>query len=209
MSIQIQNEMKALIVSYARSLFERGYAAGSAGNMSVKLEDGTFLATPTGSSFGTLESTDISHFDAAGKLLAGKPPTKEVFFHLACYEVHPEIKAVVHLHSTYSTLLASLANLDDGMLIKPFTPYFVMKVGSVGIVPYRKPGDPRLAGDVREKKDHTTMLMANHGLIVCRSSLKEAVEASEEFEETAKLWYLGMNLPVRYLSDDEIADLLK
>lgn len=199
--------MRSAIVTYARSLFERGFVVGSAGNISVKLEDGTFLATPTGSSFGSLTVDEVSHFDQAGTLLGGKAPTKEIFFHLACYEVHPTIRAVVHLHSTYSTLLASVQGLGDGMPIRPFTPYFVMKVGAVGVLPYRKPGDPRIADDVREKRDYDTLLMANHGLIVCRSSLKGAVEAAEEFEETAKLWYLGETFAIRYLDESEIEEL--
>lgn len=199
--------MRRQIVAYARSLFNRGFVVGSAGNISVRMEDGTFLSTPTGGSFGMLTEEEVSHFDLSGKLLAGKTPTKEVFLHLACYEVHPDVQAVVHLHSTYSTLLASLEGLADGMPIKPFTPYFVMKVGSVGVLPYRKPGDRCLGDDIRDKRAFSTLLMANHGLIVCRSSLKEAVEAAEEFEETAKLWYLGQNLPVRYLTAVEIEAL--
>jgi ribulose-5-phosphate 4-epimerase/fuculose-1-phosphate aldolase len=199
--------MRKAIVTYARSLFDRGFVVGSAGNISVKVEDGTFLSTPTGSSFGSLTEEEISHFDQSGTLLGGKPPTKEIFFHLACYEVHPGIRAVVHLHSTYSTLLASVQGLGDGMPIRPFTPYFVMKVGAVGVLPYRKPGDHRIADDVREKRDYDTLLMANHGLIVCRSSLKDAVEAAEEFEETAKLWYLGEKLAIRYLDESEIEEL--
>ncbi|MCK9548516.1 MAG: aldolase [Sphaerochaeta sp.] len=199
--------MRKQIVTYARSLFERGFVVGSAGNISVKMEDGSFLATPTGSSFGTITEAEVSHFDQSGKLLSGKPPTKEVFLHLACYDVHPEVQAVVHLHSTYSTLLASLEGLSDGTPIRPFTPYFVMKVGGVGVLPYRKPGDKRLGDDIRQKSAFSTLLMANHGLIVCRPSLKEAVEASEEFEETAKLWYLGQHLAIRYLSDEEMEAL--
>jgi len=199
--------MRRQIVTYARSLFDRGFVVGSAGNISVKMEDGTFLSTPTGSSFGRLTEEEVSHFDQSGKLLAGKTPTKEIFLHLACYEVHPDAQAVVHLHSTYSTLLASLEGLCDGMPIRPFTPYFVMKVGGVGVLPYRKPGDRCLGDDIRDKRAFSTLLMTNHGLIVCRSSLKEAVEAAEEFEETAKLWYLGQSLPIRYLTAVEIEAL--
>lgn len=199
--------MREQIVQYARSLFDRGYVVGSAGNISVKLEDGTYLATPTGSSFGSLVAEEISHFDADGKLLSGKKPTKEVFFHMACYEVHPEVRAVVHLHSTYSTLLASMEGLQDGMPLRPFTPYFVMRVGAVGIMPYRKPGDKRMADDVREKRAYTSLLMANHGLVICRKTLTDAVQSAEEFEETAKLWYLAQSLPVRYLNEKEIGEL--
>jgi ribulose-5-phosphate 4-epimerase/fuculose-1-phosphate aldolase len=199
--------MKQKIVYFARSLFERGFVVGSAGNISIRLDDGTFLSTPTGSSFGTLKEEDISHFNSQGELLSGKEPTKEIFFHLACYEVHPEVNAVVHLHSTYSTLLASLINLKEGVPIKPFTPYFVMKIKKIGVLPYRKPGNKQIAEDIREKHEFTNFLMANHGLIVCNKSLEEAIYTAEEFEETAKLWFLGQNLPIRYLTEEEVSEL--
>ena len=122
-----ESESKKSLVLFAKSLFDRGYAVGSAGNMSVMLEDGTFLATPSGSSFGTLVEEDISHFDEEGVLLGGKLPTKEVPLHLECYATHPSMRAVVHLHSTYSTLLASCEGLSDGLPFDPFTPYYVMR----------------------------------------------------------------------------------
>lgn len=200
-------EARQAMVRYAHMLYAHKYAVGSAGNMSMKLDDGTFLATPTGSSFGFLNTEDVSHIDASGNLLSGKKPTKEIFFHLVCYEVHPDITAVVHLHATYATLLASCEGLADGVPIKPFTPYFVMKVGAVGILPYRKPGDPAIADDVREKRAYTSLLMANHGFIVCGKTLADAVSAAEEFEETAKLWYLGQSLPIRYLTEGEMLQL--
>ena len=195
------------MVRHAKSLYERGYVVGSAGNLSLKLADGTFLVTPTGSSFGFLQADELSHIKENGELLSGKEPTKEVYFHLACYKAHPDINAVVHLHSTYSTLLASCEDLTDGIPIMPFTPYFVMKIGEVGILPYRKPGDPKIAEDVWEKRAYTSLLMANHGLIVCKRTLADAVYAAEELEETAKLWYLGTSLPIRYLSEAEISAL--
>jgi 3-dehydro-4-phosphotetronate decarboxylase len=205
----MMNEIKARtqLVRYARSLYERGYATGSGGNISVLLDDGTLLATPTGSSFGYLMETEISHLDAQGLLLSGNAPTKEIYFHLALYAIHATARAVVHLHSTFATLLASCDNLEEGVPIKPFTPYFVMKVGKVGIIPYRKPGDIIIADDIYGKPEYKTFLMANHGLVLCGDSLAQAVYAAEEFEETAKLWYLGAALPLRYLSGDEIAAL--
>jgi ribulose-5-phosphate 4-epimerase/fuculose-1-phosphate aldolase len=103
--------------------------------------------------------------------------------------------------------LASCEGLSDGVPIKPFTPYFVMKIGAVGILPYRKPGDPAIASDILAKPGYSTYLLANHGLIVCGKTLADAVQAAEEFEETAKLWYLGTSLPIRCLSDAEIAEL--
>ncbi len=200
-------EAKTSIVQFAKSFFDRGFAVGSAGNISMMLEDGTFLATPSGSSFGSLVEGDIAHFDGEGTLLGGKSPTKEVPLHLACYETHPSMRAVVHLHSTYATLLASCEGLSDGLPFDPFTPYYVMRVGEVGVLPYRMPGSELLAKDIEQRPQFTTYLMANHGMLVCGPSLKDAVYAAEEFEESAKLWYLGQSLAIRYLKEEEIADL--
>ena len=201
-------EIKQQLVTFARSLYQRGFVVGSAGNISIKLEDGSYLATPTGSSFGVLSVAEVSHFTADMRLLSGKPPTKEVPFHLACYRVHPDIRAVVHLHSTYATLLASTTDLVDGSPFVPFTPYFVMKVQRIGILPYRKPGSPKIAEDILSKPEYSAYLMQNHGLITTGASLQEAVFAAEEFEESAKLWYLGKSLSIRNLTDEEIRELL-
>lgn len=200
-------EMKQQLVEVALSLYQRGLVVGSAGNMSVSLDDGTFLATPTGSSFGSLREGDVSHFTKEGIVLCGKAPTKEVPFHLACYESHPHTRAVVHLHSTYATLLASCEHLVDGQPFVPFTPYFVMKVSKVGILPYRKPGSPLIATDILAKPQYSTYLMQNHGLIVCGATLNEALYSAEEFEESAKLWYLGRTLPIRHLTEEQLKEL--
>ncbi|MGE4584824.1 MAG: class II aldolase/adducin family protein [Sphaerochaeta sp.] len=188
-------------------MYQQGYVAGSAGNLSVLLDDGSLLATPTGSSFGSLVEADISHFTRDGLLLGGKATTKEAAFHLACYASHPNVRAVVHLHSTYATLLASTTGLQDGQPFVPFTPYFVMKVNKVGILEYRKPGSPLIAQDIFDKSQYSTYLMQNHGLITCAASLFEAQYAAEEFEESAKLWYLGRALPIRTLTQEEIREL--
>lgn len=201
------SEMKQQLVEAARSLYQRGFVVGSAGNLSVLLDDGTFLATPTGSSFGELHEAGVSHFTKEGALLGGMPPTKEVPFHLACYESHPKARAVVHLHSTYATLLASCEGLEDGEPFVPFTPYFVMKVSKVGILAYRKPGSPLIAADILAKPQFPTYLMQNHGLIACGSTLREALFSAEEFEESAKLWYLGRNLPIRRLTEEQMREL--
>lgn len=198
-----EHEARTLMVRYGASLYMRGYIAGSAGNISIKLNDGTYLVTPTGSSLGFLEEEMLSHVDERGNLLQGLKPTKELFFHLACYETHRDIGAVVHLHATYTTLLASC----EGVKIKPFTSYFVMNIKSIGLLPYRKPGSIAIADDIRENSMFETYLMANHGMIVCRRTVQEAVYAAEEFEEAAKLWYLSNSLSIRYLTDDEIAML--
>ncbi len=202
-----ESEARKDMVKFAKSLFDRGYVVGSAGNISMMLEDGTFLATPSGSSFGTLAEEDISHFDEEGTLLGGKAPTKEIPLHLACYATHPSMRAVVHLHSTYATLLASCEGLNDGLPFDPFTPYYVMRIGEVGVLPYREPGSDLLARDIEQRPQFSSYLMANHGMLISAPSLFQAVSDAEEFEESAKLWYLGQSLAIRYLREDEIEEL--
>jgi ribulose-5-phosphate 4-epimerase/fuculose-1-phosphate aldolase len=101
------------------SLFARGLTFGSAGNISVRLEDG-WLMTPTNVSLGRLDPARLAKLDAAGKLVSGDPPTKETFLHRAMYEERPQAGAVVHLHSTYSVAVSCLAEVnpadDHGLL---------------------------------------------------------------------------------------------
>lgn len=106
----------------SRLVFQRGYATGSAGNLSLLLPDGNILATPTGSCLGNLDPQRLSKVDPQGEWLSGDKPSKEVRFHLALYRNNPCCKAVVHLHSTWSTALSCLEGLDPQNVIRPFTP---------------------------------------------------------------------------------------
>jgi ribulose-5-phosphate 4-epimerase/fuculose-1-phosphate aldolase len=200
-------ELRAGLVKWGRSLFERGLTAGSSGNMSVKVEDG-FLVTPTNSCLGYLDAARISKLDRDGKHIGGDAPTKELPLHFSFYEARPGAKAIVHLHSTYATLLSCLSDIDADDAIPPITPYVVMRVGKVPVVPYTKPGSPDVAPFIRDKAPtHAAILLGNHGPVVSGPSLEAAVFAAEELEETAKLVILSRGLPVRDLSAAAIADL--
>ncbi|MBD1566178.1 aldolase [Vibrio sp. SA48] len=196
------------MVALARSLFQRGYATGGGGNLSLKLSDGTFLATPTGSSFGRLEADRLSVVDIDGVHLSGDQPSKEVSFHLALYRNNPQCNAVVHLHSTYLTALSCLDGIASDNAIAPFTPYYVMRVGTLPVIPYYRPGDPRIAEELAQRAaKNNAFLLANHGSVITGKSLFEAVDNAEELEETAKLVMLLKDKPVRYLTNQEIKDL--
>ncbi|KXF82430.1 3-oxo-tetronate 4-phosphate decarboxylase [Enterovibrio coralii] len=203
-----ENELREQMVALARSMFERGYATGGAGNLSVKLPDGHFLATPTGSSFGRLIAEDLSVVDIEGNPISGKKASKEIAFHLAIYRNNPTCNAIVHLHSTYLTALSCLENLDHDNAIKPFTPYFVMRVGKLPVIPYLRPGDPQIAEELAKRAaDYRAFLLANHGPVVTGTDLIDAVDNAEELEETAKLVFLLNDKPIRYLTNAEVADL--
>ena len=195
------------IARLSRSLYERGLTAGSSGNISVRLSDG-WLLTPTNSCLGELDPARISKLDWQGTVLAGDPPSKEAFLHRSMYEVRPQAGAIVHLHSTHSAAVSCLCGLDPANCIPPLTPYFVMKIGRLPLVPYHRPGDKAL-GDVIKTlaPRHSAVLLANHGPVVSGADLEGAVYASEELEETAKIFLLLQNAKTNCLNADQIEEL--
>ena len=205
------NEIKTrdLIVQMAKSLFDRGLTFGSSGNISVKMEDG-WLMTPTGCSMGNIEPEKISKLDINGNLISGDPPTKESFLHLAMYEKRPQDSAVVHLHSTHSVAVSCLDDINPKNVLPPITAYYVMRIGTLPLIPYFPPGDIKLAKVVREMaSEHHAVLLANHGPVVSGKSLQDAVYATEELEETAKLFLLLQGHKTRFLNSSEEAALRK
>jgi ribulose-5-phosphate 4-epimerase/fuculose-1-phosphate aldolase len=189
------------------SLFARGLTFGSAGNISVRLEDG-WLMTPTNVSLGRLDPARLAKLDAAGKLVSGDPPTKETFLHRAMYEERPQAGAVVHLHSTYSVAVSCLAEVNPADVLPPITAYYVMRVGRLPLVPYHPPGDMSLAEAVRRLAGkHHAVLLANHGPVVAGTSLDAAANAIEELEETAKLFLLLRGCKLRLLTEEQVAAL--
>jgi ribulose-5-phosphate 4-epimerase/fuculose-1-phosphate aldolase len=195
------------IVETGRSLFARGLSPGTSGNLSVRTDDG-FLMTPTNSSLGTLDPELLSVLDRSGDHVAGHAPTKEAWLHLAMYAERAEARAIVHLHSTYSVAVACLDGVDEDDVLPPLTPYYVMRVGKLPLVPYGRPGDASLADVVRERaRDSAALLLANHGPIVAAPTLAQAAAAAEEIEETAKLVLLTHGLKTRLLTDEQLKEL--
>ncbi|MFG1175071.1 aldolase [Erwiniaceae bacterium CAU 1747] len=203
-----EQQAREEMVRLGASFFQRGYATGSAGNLSMRLEDGTLLATPTGSCLGELVAERLSKVTPEGEWIDGDKPSKEISFHRAIYQNNPECGAIVHLHCLYLTALSCLEGLDSKNCIRPFTPYVVMRVGDVPVVPYYRPGDPRLGDDLAKLAPHyRAFLLANHGPVVVGKTLREAADNTEELEETARLIFTLGDRPIRYLTDDEVAEL--
>ncbi|MBN6064657.1 aldolase [Aggregatibacter actinomycetemcomitans] len=201
-------ELKKIMVRLGHSFYERGYTVGGAGNLSTRLDGNRILVTPTGFSLGRLEEARLSILDMEGNLLEGDKPSKESVFHLAMYHKNPECKAIVHLHSTYLTALSCLENLDPQNAIKAFTPYYVMRVGSLPVIPYYRPGSPRIAEELEARAlSGKAFLLANHGVVVTGKDLLDAADNTEELEEAAKLFFLLQGQPIRYLNDDEVNEL--
>jgi ribulose-5-phosphate 4-epimerase/fuculose-1-phosphate aldolase len=204
-----ENRLREQLVDFGKSLFERGLTAGSSGNLSVRLNDGDgWLLTPTNASLGRLDPARLSKLDSDGRLQHGDAPSKEAFLHRAMYRERPAAGAIVHLHSTHSAAVSCMCGLNHDDCIPPLTPYFVMKIGRLPLLPYHRPGDPALGDAIGAlAKKHAAVLLANHGPVVSGSSLEAAVYAAEELEETAKLFLLLRDVPVRPLDAAQIAEL--
>jgi ribulose-5-phosphate 4-epimerase/fuculose-1-phosphate aldolase len=206
-STRDERQLRERIVTHGRSLFDRGLATGSSGNISVRLDDG-WLLTPTDSCLGRLDPDRLSKLDWNGRPISGDAPSKEAFLHQAMYAERPRAEAIVHLHATYSAAVSCMDGLDRASCLPPLTAYFVMKVGRLPLVPYYRPGDLALADAIRDvARDHSAALLANHGPVVSGTTLEAAIYSIEELEETAKLFLLLRGAPVRPLSATEIQDL--
>lgn len=202
-----ENRLREEIVRLSKSLFDRGFSVGSAGNISAATEDG-ILMTPTNSCLGFLDPARLSKLDRNGRHISGDKPSKEVFLHRAFYATRPQTGAVVHLHSTFATALSCLADIDPEDCVPPLTPYVVMRVGAVRLLPYVRPGDEAMGTMIRELGGrHAAVLLANHGPVVSGRDIASAVYAAEELEETARLLVLLRDMPKRMLSAENVAEL--
>jgi ribulose-5-phosphate 4-epimerase/fuculose-1-phosphate aldolase len=195
------------ICELGRSIFERGLTHGSTGNISARCDNG-WLLTPTGSNLGRLDPARLAKLDWQGKHISGGQPSKENFLHLAMYQERERNQAVVHLHATHSVAVSVLEDIDPADVLPPLTAYYVMRIGSLPLVPYYAPGDMQLAQAVRGLAGkHHAMLLANHGPVVAGTSLAAAADAIEELEATARLHLLLQGRRARALTPAQLADI--
>ncbi|MFJ2158054.1 3-oxo-tetronate 4-phosphate decarboxylase [Streptomyces sp. NPDC087856] len=199
---------RVLIMTTARSLFTRGLTHGSTGNLSVRLADGSLLLTPTGSSLGTVQETELSRTDLNGRHLEGPRPTKEAFLHAAFYRARPGAHAVVHLHSPHAAAVSCLDGVNVANALPPLTAYYAMRVGTLPLLPYHAPGDSSLEPLAeRTARAHHALLLANHGPVVAGADMEAATDAIEELEATARLHLLLQGHATRPLTPEQAAAL--
>jgi ribulose-5-phosphate 4-epimerase/fuculose-1-phosphate aldolase len=202
-----ESGLREEIAAFGALLAGLGLAHGATGNISVRLDDG-LLVTPTGTRLGRLDPTRLARLDQNGRHVGGDRPSKEAFLHQCVYEMRPDARAIVHLHSTHSVAISCLSGLDEADVLPPLTAYYVMRVGKLPLVPYFPPGDTRLAAAVRQvAAAHAAVLLANHGPVVAGKSLDAAVGAIEELEATARLFLLLRGHPVHPLDAAQVQEL--
>lgn len=200
-----ESALREQICLLAKSLFERGLTHGSTGNISARTADGGLLVSPTGTSFGRLDPARLSRFDKDGQLLDGDPPTKEMPLHTAFYDTRSTAGAVVHLHSCHSVALSMLPGADANNFLPPLTPYGIMKLGKVTLLPFFLPGDPAMGAAVRGLAGkRSAVMLANHGPVVAGKDVEAACNAIEELEDTARLALMTRGMSPQALTDAQV-----
>jgi ribulose-5-phosphate 4-epimerase/fuculose-1-phosphate aldolase len=178
-----------------KSLYERRYTVGSAGNISARLDD-SWLITPTDACLGRLDPNDIAKIDWQGNHVSGGRPSKTLALHRRIYENNPDAHGIVHTHSTHLVALTLAGVWKSEDVLPPTTPYYVMKVGHVPLIRYRRPGDPAVAEQVAALASKVrAVLLERLGPVVWERSVSQASYALEELEETAQLYLLTMPRP--------------
>ena len=201
--------LREQVCTLARSIFDRGLTGGSTGNISARTEDGGLLVSPTGTSFGRLDPGRLSRFDASGRHAGGDAPTKEMPLHAAFYDTRSTAGAVVHLHSCHSVALSMMPDADADDFLPPLTPYGIMKLGRVKLLPFFLPGDPAMGEAVRGLAGRrSAVMLANHGPVVAGRDVEAACNAVEELEDTARLAMLTRGHAPRGLTPDQVRQVV-
>ena len=205
-----ESNLRELICDLGKSMFDRGLTHGSTGNISARNEDGDLLVTPTGSSFGRLIPEDIVKVKKSGEIIGKKKPTKELFLHQAFYQSNSSATgAVFHLHSTHSVAYSMLPGLDEDNVFPALTPYAIMLLGKVKLLPFYVPGDPALGEEIKGiAGKRSAVLLANHGPVVAGKSLESTANAIEELENTAKLALILTGQNPRLLNNKNVNDVI-
>lgn len=210
-----ENLAREEICRIGKSLFERGYVHASAGNISVRLDDG-FLITPTDACLGFLDPARLARLDRDGRQTGGDKGSKTIALHTRIYQATagfaPAPRCVLHSHSTHCVALTLVPHGDE--LLAPITPYCVMKVGRVPVIPYHFPGDPRAAEQVtqviaRYAADGIALravMLERLGPTVWHETPAAAMATLEELEETARLMALQA-VPPAPLTAAQLQDL--
>lgn len=197
------------VCSAAASFHTRGYAFGSTGNLSVRLGDEVWI-TPTGASLRNLAPSQLACIGMDGQPRNANRASKESPFHIGAYRAAEArgAAAIVHLHSTHAVALSCLRDLDESNPLPVFTPYFLMRVAPLAVVPYFRPGSVELAAAIEAAAAaHDSLLLRNHGLVCLGRNFAEAVDRAEELEETARLHFLLRGEQVRLLTTDEQTEI--
>ena len=208
-----EQSLRDEICRVGASLFARGYVHATAGNISVRLDDG-FLITPTDACLGFLQPERLARVGTDGNPVSGDRPSKTLALHRRIYGSDPSARCVIHTHSTHLVALTLAGAWKPEDIVPPITPYYVMKVGHTPLIPYHRPGEAKVgdlvANAIAQFAGRGTpiraVMLERLGPNVWHETPAAAMATLEELEETAKLWCMGRG-EAAPLREDEIEDL--
>ena len=202
----LEASIREQMVRVGAALYSRRYTTGSSGNISARLEDG-WLITPTDACLGHLVADEIAKVNAHCEWLSGSRPSKTLLLHRGIYERNPAVNGIVHTHSTSLVALTLTGLPDSDAILPPITPYQVMKVGRVPLIPYERPGHPDVATQVANlATDVRAVMLERLGPVAWGTTVEQAAWCIEELEETALLWHMSKG-NVKPLSVAQMSEL--
>jgi len=186
-----ESQARKLICEIGRLLYERSYVVSSDGNVSIRLDENTVLATPTMTCKGRMTEDSLALTDMEGKPLGDKRASSELAMHLLIYRNRPDIRAVCHAHPPHGTAFAVAGLAID----KPILSEVILTLGCVPLTDYGTPSTDELTQAMEPfVKHHNALLMANHGAVAYGEDLWQAFDRLETLEHTAKIAILAKAL---------------
>ena len=205
-----EKEIREQICDIGKRIYNRNMVAANDGNISVKIDDGVFLCTPTGVSKGFMTPDYICKVDESGNVIEaneGFRPSSEIKMHVRVYAKRPDVGAVVHAHPNFATSFA----IAGKPLSKPIMPEAVISLGCVPLAPYGTPSTPQIPDAIEPYlNDFDSVLLENHGALTWSSDLLSAYMKMESLEFYAELMYKSTVIgePTEF-TKEQIADLVE
>ncbi len=176
------------IVRVGQLMYERSYVVSSDGNISVRLDDGRIVATPTMTSKGRMTEDSLALTDSEGHPLSDRKASSELAMHLLIYRERADVRAVCHAHPPHGTAFA-VAGLS---IDQPILSEVILTLGCVPLAAYGTPSTDELTAAMRPLvKRHNALLMANHGAVAYGADLWQAFDRLETLEHTARIAILS------------------
>lgn len=205
--MDIHNRQK--LIHYGNKMVEAGLTFSTGGNLSIRADDTSFLISPSGMAYESLKERDLVVMNSKGDILKGdRKPSSEWHMHGAIYDAHPEIKALIHTHSPYVSVVSSLG--ED----LPAISYLIASAGTstVPLAPYETFGTEELAKSAVEAMGNSKVVMlSNHGLIAGGDTLKQAFSLAQEIEFCAFMYVTALSTgkKIHYVSDEKMDEVIE
>lgn len=203
----MDEKLRQEICEICHLLYERGYVVSNDGNVSARTERDTILITPSGVGKGRMTPDMLVETDLEGNILSGdRHPSSESKMHWMVYRERPDVMAVVHAHPPMSTAFA----ICRRPLKERYLAELVVGLGEVPVTEFAMLSTEEVPNSVKPfVKDHSAVLLANHGALTWGPSLLSAFDRMETVEQTAKVYYYVSQMGGGVEMTQEQADTLK